>query len=72
MPGIRIKLIDGPDGEKHVPTEVMDLLLRFGGHRDYCEQCANAQKFGKADGYCKVGHEILAKLAEQPEVSEEP
>lgn len=64
--GIKIKLVE-IDGEMRVPPEVMDLLMRFAGHRDFCDQCKAAFESGTA-AYCHIGMEIMRTLADQPEV----
>ena len=67
--GVKIKIVKDPaTGEDCVPPVVLDLLLRFGGHREFCEQCERAYLTGNPDGYCKVGRELLVELAQQPEV----
>jgi hypothetical protein len=67
--GIKIRLIEGPDGEMRVPPEVMDILICFAGHRDFCPQCKAAYDTQRPNGYCSIGFEILRRLAEQPEVT---
>lgn len=67
--GIKIKIVKDPaTGEDCVPPAVLDLLLRFGGHREFCEQCERAFKAKDPNGYCKVGYDLLRELAAQPEV----
>lgn len=62
---LKIKLID-VNGEKRVPPETMDLLIRFGQHRKFCEACESASN-GKRGQPCSIGLEILLKLKEQSE-----
>lgn len=63
---LKCKLVE-IDGEQRVPPEVMDLLLRMGDHRKFCDQCEKAMSSGTGS-YCHIGKEIVLKLAEQPEV----
>lgn len=64
--GIRIKLVS-VNGQKRVPEDVMDLLLRFAGHRDFCDKCKIAQR-KKTNHYCHIGFQILSELSQQPGV----
>lgn len=67
--GIKVALTKDPvTGEQCVPPAVMDLLLRYGEHRQLCDQCRSANERGVVD-FCETGHALLFELSQQPEVT---
>ncbi len=45
----------------------MDLLIRLGHHKEFCDQCTHYVNKGLGD-YCHIGSEIILKLADHPKV----
>lgn len=69
-PGVKILLVKDPvTGEACVPPAVMDLLKRFGEHRNLCEQCKSSCD-RQVINFCATGHALLFELGQQPEVSQ--
>jgi hypothetical protein len=66
--GLKIELVE-INGEKRVHPETMEILCRFAGHRDVCDECSAAFKAGRLTK-CRTGWEILKELSSRPDVSE--
>lgn len=65
-----LKIRPSPDpatGAMRVPPVVMDLLMRFAGHRDLCDECGRKFATGAGD-YCSTGRSLMLELLDQPEV----
>lgn len=63
---IKVKMVE-IDGKKRVPPEIMDLLLRLGQHKEYCERCTKAVDMASGD-YCHIGTDLILKLEADPNV----
>lgn len=55
------------NGEDRIDPDVMDLLLRFGSHRELCDECGELCRTGKGR-YCATGNSLLRELMESPTV----
>lgn len=62
---------DPATGETRVPPVVMDILMRFAGHRNLCDDCHKKFANGAGD-YCATGRALLLELLDQPEVEAVP
>lgn len=56
---------DSTTGEVRVPPELMDLLTRFAGHRDLCDQCTEGWE-QKTGHYCWTGGLLMDELIHHP------
>jgi hypothetical protein len=63
-----LKIIcQGEADQKHIVPKTLDLLLRFGQHRNICDECSDACKSGSGR-YCKTGEILFLELMDRPDV----
>lgn len=55
------------NGVQRIDPEVMGVLVEFGTHRQFCEECENATA-GKGLGICSLGDKILQRIVGHPDV----
>ena len=66
--GIEIRTTNR-EGQHTLNPEVMEILVEFAEHREWCEQCnAHTTKTHSQGSYCPLGNDIIEKLFQHPDV----
>lgn len=55
------------DGEQRVNEDTMELLLAFGQHKQFCDDCERVTS-GKGGNYCQFGDSLIRQLLDRPDV----
>lgn len=64
--GLKIKT-EGEGENLHINPETLEMLLRFSGHRDVCDECLAAIAT-RSGHYCATGRVLLEEILDRPDV----